>query len=97
MWKIYRINTETGDVTMRNEQGKTIDFTIPSEHRGHVERSAAHIRKVCDDHDSSVVAITVPDQPGNSWAVHILAVSVLCNVVILLVVAYLVERIAHGH
>lgn len=58
MWKIDKINTGTGQVTMKDESGKTLDLVIPHEHRCDPEKSRAHIAFHCRAHEKPGAPVT---------------------------------------
>lgn len=66
-WKVQKINTQSGAVTMEHPNGYSFGLTIPEDHRGRATESLGFIRDACSGEESSATFIShVAPQPQAS-------------------------------
>lgn len=82
-WNIHRINTATGQVTMRSDSGETVDLVIPPEHRSH-PRSQEFIRAECARIAAAPMARTESDPVKKAPIIAIIILAAVLGILAIL-------------
>ena len=90
MWKIQRINTRTGHVTMAHLNGVELELVIPQEHHKHPHKANEFLFSACKEHEKTKAFRNPAQKMWGPPAAYPYVLSILAYLAVFTVVTWLI-------